>query len=313
MKLYSYAMLKLAICDLCFNITLTFLLSPDVLFPLPAAAMRGLLSKIDDNYAKGTFCATIVSGMTIFTAINDCCYTRSMMVFERHKALEFIFSFKGLLVVILINVIFGIIATTSILFCLTDSKDFLKTTISRGQENYLGSYLNDSAVVYVSTDMHNLRIIPMVLAVGGGLAGFHIGNFISSYLMLKRINSMKEHMSTRTYQQQKQLTWMLISQNLYPIIAISVPLGVFGAATLIGFDALTSTDFFKHCASLSFVFYPYISTFVSFYFVRPYRQFIKRLIKRGLPFVSHYIQEKTIFVDGRTLSIAPLDGLSRRH
>uniref|UniRef100_A0A1I7X436 G protein-coupled receptor n=1 Tax=Heterorhabditis bacteriophora TaxID=37862 RepID=A0A1I7X436_HETBA len=77
MKLYKICLLKLAICDLIFSFNLTTVLAPDVLFPLPCCVVLGLSRHFGRFGGICGLYVTLASGVTIFTAINDCSYLRA--------------------------------------------------------------------------------------------------------------------------------------------------------------------------------------------------------------------------------------------
>ncbi|CAD6198694.1 unnamed protein product [Caenorhabditis auriculariae] len=197
-----------------FNIILTILFSPDVLFPLPAAAMRGFPAIQNEVYVKGMFILTIISGMLMFTSINDCCYVRAMTIFNKQNAVAYFYSYKGIFLSVLRNVVFTLLILPPMLYGPISTKEFLRRTRENGEMRYLGSYAKDPNMVYLAFDLDNWIVYFLILELLGGLGLIHFGNLAASYLMLRKINATREYMSERTFKQQKQLTWMLIFQSV---------------------------------------------------------------------------------------------------
>ncbi|CAI4221341.1 unnamed protein product [Auanema sp. JU1783] len=272
-NLYRYSLLKLTICDLIFSLCGVFLTGPDILFPLPVAAINGLAQYFGEEGSRISVCILVISGMTVFTANNDCCFTRLMIIYQRQDLLDFTFSFRGFIMVIAINIVFAIIVTPPLYYAANQNEFVLETVQNKNLTHFLRQYEFDTTAVFVTVDIYSDKAIPLAIITVFGLGAFYVCNLAASIFTAWKVNNAREHLSESSYKLQRQLSIMLVIQNLYPIVAITIPLIVV-MLVVTNWSGGNIPLFLFDIPYLTVTMYPLASGSLSFYFVGPYRKFL---------------------------------------
>uniref|UniRef100_A0A8R1DPP3 Uncharacterized protein n=1 Tax=Caenorhabditis japonica TaxID=281687 RepID=A0A8R1DPP3_CAEJA len=277
MKLYKYVLLKLAICDFLFNLSVSVLVTPDLLCPLSAVAIRSPIGGINETYGFVMVAVTIAVSISVFSSINDCSFIRVCIFYQWHSFLQKFYSWRGVFSCGLLNA--GVISV--IIFALwlasNTNNEFLAHVTAENMTHALGTYALRPETVYFYVNIWRPQVLPLLGAVIVGLAGVHVFNLFASRLVWKEIATRRKNMSLKSYQNHRQLTLLVLFQNLLPAAALSVPLLIVTFSFLMRYKSDTFAELIKHFVTFTIAIYPALSVFLSFLLIKPYKNFLVSL------------------------------------
>ncbi|CCD70371.1 G protein-coupled receptor [Caenorhabditis elegans] len=278
MKLFKFALLKLAICDLLLNFSTAILVTPDLLCPLSAVAVRSPIGGISEAHAFSTISLTIAIAITVFTSINDCCFLRVCIFYQWTHILKKIYSWRGALVFLTLNVVIVGILTLAVWFATSSNEEFLLVVSAENMTHALGKYASQSETVYFYVDIWKPKVVPLLLSVVVGLAAIYVSNLCGSRLVWKAIDRRKNNMSFKSYETHRHLTLLALFQNLIPAVVIAFPVFLVAFSFVMSYESDTFAELIKHFVTFVISIYPALSVMLSFIFIKPYRKYLFSLI-----------------------------------
>lgn len=105
-------------------------------------------------------------------------------------------------------------------------------------------------------------------------------NLIISYLCWSRLQSMKDSMSVKTHNVQKQFSYMLMCQILYPILAMALPIIFYFSCFALDWGNDVDIVVIQKITMYIVMSYPLFSVLFNFYFIKCYRMYLMRLVFR---------------------------------
>ncbi|CAL2045418.1 unnamed protein product [Caenorhabditis brenneri] len=278
MKLYKFVLLKLAICDLLLNLSTAILVTPDLLCPLPAVAVRSPIGGISETHAFLTISITVAIAITVFTSINDCCFIRVCIFYQWNHFLKKVYSWRGAFFLIFVNGTTVGVIVLALWLAKSTNEEFLNVVAAENMSHALGIYEFEPDTVYFYVDIWKPQVIPLVGSVLAGLAFIYIMNLFASRLVWKEIAIRKKNMSSKSYQNHKQLTLLVLFQNLVPAVVLSFPLILVTFSFAMSYKSDTFAEVIKHFVTFIIAVYPAVSVLLSFIFIRPYKKFLMTIL-----------------------------------
>ncbi|CAI2353964.1 unnamed protein product [Caenorhabditis sp. 36 PRJEB53466] len=259
MKLYKVVMLKLAICEFLFNISVSMLVIPDLLCPLPAVAVRSPIGGLSETHAFITISVTVATAITVFTSINDCCFIRVCIFYQWNSFLQKVYTLRGALFSVLGNGVAVLLIVVALWLAVNTNKEFLALVAAQNMTPALGAYAFQPDTVYFYVDIWRPQVLPLMTAVILGLAGIHTMNLLASRFVWREIATRKKNMSVKSYQNHRQLTLLVLFQNLAPVAALSIPLIIVTFSFLMRYESDTFAELVKHFVTFTVAIYPALS------------------------------------------------------
>ncbi|PIC27620.1 hypothetical protein B9Z55_019817 [Caenorhabditis nigoni] len=278
MKLYKFVLLKLAIFDLLLNLSTALLVTPDLLCPLPAVAVRSPIGGLSETHAFITISLTIAIAITVFTSINDCCFLRVCIFYQWNHFLKKIYSWRGALFLVLINGTTVGVIVLALWLAKRTNQEFLSVVAAENMSHALGTYAHEPTTVYFYVDIWKPQVLPLMSSVLAGLAVIYILNLMASRLVWRAIAIRKKNMSFKSYQNHKQLTLLVLCQNLVPAVVLSIPLLLVTFSFAMSYESDTFAETIKHFVTFTVAIYPALSVVLSFFFIKPYRRFLMTIL-----------------------------------
>ncbi|EFP11229.1 CRE-SRN-1 protein [Caenorhabditis remanei] len=275
---YTILILISDICDLLFNLSTAILVTPDLLCPLPAVAVRSPIGGISETHAFLTISVTIAIAITVFTSINDCCFIRVCIFYQWNHFLKRIYSWRGALFLVLANGTTVGVIVIALWLARSTNEEFLHVVAAENMSHALGVYAFEPDTVYFYVDIWKPQVLPLISSVFAGLAIIYVMNLFASRLVWRAIATRKKNMSFKSYQNHKQLTLLVLVQNLVPAAVLSVPLLLVIFSFAMSYESDTFAELIKHFVTFVVAIYPALSVLLSFIFIKPYKKFLMTIL-----------------------------------
>ncbi|CAB3396846.1 unnamed protein product [Caenorhabditis bovis] len=164
MKTYKFVLLKFLVCVFLFNCSLTNFVRPDLLCPLTAAAIRSPIGGSSEISALVIISITLFLAISVFISIIECCFVRVCILFQWRNMLKHIFSWKGLILSLIIHSISFLVVLCAFNIARSSSKEFLTIVATANLSHMLGKYLLKPNTVYIYVNLFSYNAIPLVMA-----------------------------------------------------------------------------------------------------------------------------------------------------
>ncbi|CAJ0918344.1 unnamed protein product, partial [Mesorhabditis belari] len=279
MKDFKWILLKLALMEELFSTFMGGILFPDCLFPAQGAVVLGLASYFGPIGGQFAVAGTFFFGMSIFVSINDCVHVRSLVFHGKHQLVEALV--KPQIGIPLTLAIKGIIAAPmffTMWMGFENSENFVSRMKALAKWEYIEYYAMDNGTVWVSMDVAQTWTIVFLMVVVFGLIAIYMANLLSALILYRQLRSLQSHMSAVSFKTHISVLYMLITQNIYPLIIMVLPVIYTGIGFVTNNSAMLASNLYKNVAVLGLILYPTISCLISIVMMKPYREFVKTKI-----------------------------------
>ncbi|CAD5220345.1 unnamed protein product [Bursaphelenchus xylophilus] len=288
MKSYIPFVLNFTIPDLLLALELGIFVHPDPIFPFPGAYVRGLFRHFGSF--GGKFSMALMFNTVAF-AISAQCYC---IMYRYAMLMDDLRIFHGMLrpttwIFVYIGKFTFAGVNTYVLYKMTlegdAATDDMISLYPRLASSYEGLNIPDisnSVLIYMqeSVDVFTLSALAVVFI------GFFTAEFVSVgciYHILKKLEEKRRNFTERTYRLHRQLTTVLAFQLATPVLFIMCPITISLVCQILnsGFNASLG-----QYAILSLDLYGAANSFITIYFVKPYRVYVLRKVSKLITFIS---------------------------
>ncbi|KAI1693534.1 serpentine type 7TM GPCR chemoreceptor srd domain-containing protein [Ditylenchus destructor] len=246
--------------------------------------LRGLLVSSFGRFGAHTTFAMLVFLITAFclTQLYSLLYRYSVLL-QNKRVQELIVSKAGVAAFLTTLIVLGSFFGYTAFFCVEMPSDITELVLNDNADSLSNESLAwshwlwrvDTTIYIIDLNrVHNRRAIALALA---NLVLFNFASLLLIVLIVIRLKRCAVRLSRRTYKLHRQLTGLLAVQLGAPLFLMGLPIGL---VLLTDLKLDLGNNFHQYWAYVTALFAP-SNSFITLFFIPPYRAFVCRLIGRA--------------------------------